>query len=432
MAEMLIDKKLQDQMVTWRRDLHKHAESGFLEMRTASRVAAFLDSLGYAMKVAEEVMDAKERMGVPPQEVLDEHYKWAEQNGADMGWLPRFKAGMTGIVATLETGKPGPVLAYRFDMDALDIQEEMREGHIPFEKGFTSMNESKMHACAHDGHTSIGLGFAKTLMDGKEELTGTIKLIFQPAEEGTRGAKSLVKAGVVDDVDFFIAMHLGTGVPSGEFVAGNSGFLATTKMDIEFKGKAAHAGGKPEEGRNALMAASSAVLGLYGIPRHSAGASRVNVGVLNAGSGRNIIPSSASMKVETRGETSEINDYIREQALAVIEGAAKMYGVEASIEIVGEAKSSMPSEELVDTLAEVARTSPYFKTVVPWSADSAGSEDATYYMERVKELGGQATYCIVGSDLAAGHHNERFDFDEASMPAAVDVLYRAAVKLSNA
>lgn len=432
MAEMLIEDELKNEMISWRRDLHRHAESGFLEMRTASRVASFLESLGYGLKVAEEVMDAKERMGVPAQEVLDAHYKWAEQNGADIGWLPKFKDGMTGIVATLETGKPGPVLAYRFDMDALDIQEDMSEGHIPFEKGFTSMNESKMHACGHDGHTSIGLGFAKMLMDKKEELAGTIKLIFQPAEEGTRGAKSMTEAGVVDGVDYFIAMHLGTGVPSGEFVAGNSGFLATTKMDIEFKGKAAHAGGKPEEGRNALMAASSAVLGLYGIPRHSAGASRVNVGVLNAGSGRNIIPSSASMKLETRGETSEINDYIREQALAVIEGAAKMYGVEAAIEIVGEAKSSMPSEELVDVLAEVAKTSPYFKTVMPWSADSAGSEDATYYMERVKELGGQATYCIVGSDLAAGHHNERFDFDEASMPAAVDVLYRSAVKLSRA
>lgn len=431
MAEMLIDEKLQDQMVTWRRDLHKHAESGFLEMRTASRVAAFLDFLGYGLKVAEEVMDANERMGVPPQGILDAHYRWAEQNGADIDWLPKFKDGMTGIVATLQTGKPGPVLAYRFDMDALDIQEEMSGGHIPFEKGFTSMNEAKMHACAHDGHTSIGLGFAKTVMDNKDNLAGTIKLIFQPAEEGTRGAKSMVKAGVVDDTDFFIAMHLGTGVPSGEFVAGNSGFLATTKMDVMFKGIASHAGGKPEEGRNALMAASSAVLGLYGIPRHSAGASRVNVGVLNAGSGRNIIPSSAAMKIESRGETSEINDYVREQALAVLEGAAQMYGVEATIDIVGEAKSSMPSEELVDTLAAVAETSPYVKKVTPWSTDSAGSEDATYYMERVKELGGLATYCIVGSDLAAGHHNERFDFDEASMPGAVDVLYRSAVKLSN-
>lgn len=431
MVEKIVDETLQNQLVSWRRDLHKHAESGFLEMRTASLVASYLESLGYGLKVADEVMNAEERMGVPPQEVLDAHYKWAEENGADIDWLPRFKGGMTGIVATLETGKPGPVLAYRFDMDALDIQEDMSEGHIPFKKGFTSLNNLKMHACGHDGHTSIGLGLAHVLMNRKEELAGTIKLIFQPAEEGTRGAKSMVEAGVVDDVDLFIATHLGVGVPSGEFVAGNSGFLATTKMDIAFKGLASHAGGKPEEGRNALMAASSAVLALYGIPRHSGGASRVNVGVLNAGSGRNIIPSQASMKVETRGETSEVNDYIRSQALAVLEGAAKMYGVEVEINIVGEAKSSMPSEELVDRLESAAKTSPYFDKVTAWLTDAAGSEDATYYMEKVKANGGLATYCIVGSDLSAGHHNERFDFDEASLPAAVDVLYRSAQNLSN-
>ncbi|HSP23473.1 MAG TPA: amidohydrolase [Planococcus sp. (in: firmicutes)] len=422
---------LKEQMIKWRRDLHKHAESGFLEMRTASLVAPYLEALGYDLEMAEDVMKAEQRMGVPSQEILDAHYGWAEQNGADLDWLPKFKGGMTGIVATLQTGKPGPVLAYRFDMDALDIQEDMVEGHVPFEKGFASMNPSKMHACGHDGHTAIGLGLAKALMANKEGLSGTIKLIFQPAEEGTRGAKSMVEAGVVDDVDFFIAMHLGIGVPTGEFIAGNSGFLATTKLDVAFKGVASHAGGKPEEGRNALTAASSAVLALYGIPRHSAGASRINVGVLNAGSGRNIVAPLAEMKVETRGETSEINDYIRSQAIAVLTGAAAMYGVEVEVDIVGEAKSSMPSSKLVDDLAAIAEKSPYFNTVTAWSTDAAGSEDATYYMERVKELGGSATYCIVGSDLAAGHHNERFDFDEASMPAAVDVLLRSALSISN-
>lgn len=431
MLEIVIDEQLQEHMIEWRRDLHKHAESGFLEMRTASLVASHLSKLGYSLKMAEEVMEADQRMGMPSQKNLDDHYKWAEQNGANLEWLPNFKDGMTGIVAVLETGKPGSVLAYRFDMDALDIQEELAEGHLPFDQGFQSVNADKMHACAHDGHTSIGLGFAKTLMNNKEKLTGTIKLIFQPAEEGTRGAKSMVAAGVVDDVDVFIAMHLGIGVPTGEFVAGNSGFLATTKIDVIFKGEASHAGGKPEEGRNALMAASSAVLGLYGIPRHSAGASRVNIGVLNAGSGRNIIPGSAQMKIETRGETSEINDYIRSQAFAVLSGAAAMYGVDVATEVVGEAKSSIPSRELVEMLYDVAQSSPYFTKTIDWSTDSAGSEDATYYMEHVKAHGGLATYCVVGSDLAAGHHNERFDFDEASMLSAVDILYRSALKLSN-
>lgn len=139
MTEKLIDERLQQEMVKWRRDLHKHAESGFLEMRTASLVASRLAGLGYQLQMAGDVMQADQRMGVPNQETLDAHYKWAEQNGADLDWLPNFKDGMTGIVALLETGKPGPVLAYRFDMDALDIQEELAEGHIPFDQGFQSV-----------------------------------------------------------------------------------------------------------------------------------------------------------------------------------------------------------------------------------------------------------------------------------------------------
>ena len=339
--------------------------------------------------------------------------------------------GMTGVVGILDTGRPGPIVAFRVDMDALDIQEDLTDAHLPFKEGFASVNDNMMHACGHDGHTSIGLGLATILMQEKENLKGTIKLIFQPAEEGTRGAKSMTEAGVVDDVDYFIATHIGLGIPLGEIVAGDGGFLATTKLDVEFKGVASHAGGKPNEGKNALMAASTAVLGLYGIPRHSEGASRVNVGVLNAGSGRNIIAPNAFMKVETRGVTSEINDYIREQAFQVIHGAAAMYGTTATIDIVGEAMSSMPSEELVKIVANAARKSEAISNVTEMNLQPSGSEDATYFMERVKNRGGLATYTIIGSPLAAGHHNERFDYDEKVLSIAVDVLARTAFELSN-
>ncbi|PSL40358.1 aminobenzoyl-glutamate utilization protein A [Planomicrobium soli] len=423
-------EELRPQLQTWRRDFHKYAESGFLEMRTASIVAAYLEKLGYKVKAGSEVMKAEERMGVPDEEVLIKHEKWAKENGADEKWLQKLTGGMTGVVGILETGKPGPVIAFRVDMDALDIQEELSEDHIPFAEGFASVNANMMHACGHDGHTAMGLGLASLLIQQKDRFKGTFKLIFQPAEEGTRGAKSMTEAGIVDDVDYFVATHLGTGVPAGEIVAGNAGFLATTKMDVVFKGKASHAGGRPHEGKNALMAASTAVLGLYGIPRHADGASRVNVGVLQAGSGRNIIPSQALLKIETRGETSEINDYIREQALNVLNGAATMYDTEVAVNIVGEARSSMPSPELVEIVAKAAGQSPFVEKVTKLSTDAAGSEDATYFMERVKEKGGLATYIIVGTPLAAGHHNERFDYDEEVLPTGVDVLARIAASLA--
>lgn len=129
-----------------------------------------------------------------------------------------FSGGFTGIVATLDTGKPGPTLAFRVDMDALDLNEDLTEQHRPHAEGFSSCNAHMMHACGHDGHTAIGLGLAHILKQFQSQLTGRIKIIFQPAEEGTRGAKSMATAGVVDDVDFFVAIHIGTGVPKGELV----------------------------------------------------------------------------------------------------------------------------------------------------------------------------------------------------------------------
>ncbi len=106
--------------------------------------------------------------------------------GAPEKWLAPFEGGFTGIVATLNTGRPGPTLAFRVDMDALDLSEALDESHRPFRDGFASCNPGMMHACAHDGHTTIGLGLARVLKQNEAQLNGTLKLIFQPAEEGTR------------------------------------------------------------------------------------------------------------------------------------------------------------------------------------------------------------------------------------------------------
>lgn len=133
-------------------------------------------------------------------------------------------------------------MAFRVDMDALDLSEEQDVSHRPYRDGFASCNAGMMHACGHDGHTAIGLGLAHTLKQFESGLHGVIKLIFQPAEEGTRGARAMVDAGVVDDVDYFTAVHIGTGVPAGTVVCGSDNFMATTKFDAHFTGIAAHAG----------------------------------------------------------------------------------------------------------------------------------------------------------------------------------------------
>lgn len=419
---------LHSQLKNWRRDFHQYPELGFLEMRTSTIVADTLEKLGYDIKIGLEVMHPDFTMGKPSPEETAAHYEWAKNNGAVLKYLDKVSEGYTGIAATLRTGIDGPTVVYRVDMDALPIYESESAEHFPLQQGFRSVN-NEMHACGHDVHTSIGLGLASLLMENKEKLKGTVKILFQPAEEGTRGARSMVEAGAVDDADYFIATHIGTGVPFNHFLGSNNGFLATTKLDVTFKGISSHAGGQPEEGKNAMLAAANAVINLNAIPRHSGGATRINVGELHAGSGRNVIADRASLKIETRGTTSELNDYMKQYAESIIKGAAGMFQVDYHIEIVGEGKSAEGSTELATVLVEAAE-SEQLVTQLEENKPS-GSEDATFFINRVQEQGGQATYCVFGTDLAAGHHNEAFDVNEDSMMPAVQTLFNSAVLLTN-
>ncbi|CAG9295436.1 M20 family metallo-hydrolase [Celerinatantimonas diazotrophica] len=419
---------LTQKMVEWRRDLHKHPESGWVEFRTATLVADKLDKLGYELAVGRDVICAESRMGVPEEEFLEAQKERALQQGALAKWIDAFDGGFTGIVATLDTGIPGPTVGLRVDMDALDLEESSDCQHVPEQCGFSSINHNMAHACGHDGHTAIGLGVAHYLMENKAQLCGKIKLIFQPAEEGTRGAKSMADAGVVDDVDLFIAIHIGTGVPDGEVICGSDNFLATTKFDVNFHGVPAHAGGNPEKGHNAILAAAQATIGLYSISRHCDGASRINVGVLNGGTGRNVIAQHAHLKVECRGENNDINDYMFARSQAIIQGVAQMYEVEYDIEVVGAAQRSIPSPEWVTFIAQKANELQSFSKVHHGRKGAAGSEDATYFMERVKQHGGQATYMIFGTELAAGHHNDKFDFNESVLQNALILLSKVVIE----
>ena len=158
-----------------------------------------------------------------------------------------------------------------------------------------------------------------------------MRLIFQPGEEGCRGAWAMTQKGVVDGSDYFLALHIGGGVPSGTFGLNSLGYLCTTKFDAHFTGRPAHAAGAPHEGRNALLAAAAVALGLHTIAPHRDGAMRVNVGVLNAGMGRNVIAEHAEMKVETRGENQEVADYVYARAVEVLKGATAMYGTTVTL-----------------------------------------------------------------------------------------------------
>ena len=419
---------LQNWMVQVRRDLHIYAEPGWSEFRTSSIVAEELSRLGYRIMMGKEIIEETAVMG-RDEKIIPEQIQRAMDQGAKQKWLDRMD-GFTGVVGILDTGKPGPVISLRFDIDAVEVNEVNDDKHRPFKEGFSSVNPGAMHACGHDGHTAMGLGLAHVLMEKKEELSGKVKLIFQPAEEGVRGAKAIVEKRVLDDSDHFIALHLGMGLPTGKIIGGSSGFLCTTKFDVEYHGRSAHAGAAPNEGHNALLAASTAALNMHAIAPHKDGVSRINVGILRAGEGRNVVPPSAFMKVETRGETEEIASYMFQKASKIVASSASMYETEYTLEKMGESITASSDKELVDTVTGVASEIKDFDQVEKY-ARLGGSDDAAWMMKRVQEKGGRSTYIMLGSDIAAGHHNEYFDFDESALSMGVKLLFQVIDKLTS-
>jgi len=413
--------EITEELIGIRRDFHKFAESGWYEMRTSSIIARKLTEIGVdEVLVGEQVCKKDARMGVPSVEALDASYARAVEQGGDPEFLPYTKGGMTGVIGVIRCGE-GPTVAMRFDIDALGVIEEQDTSHRPSAEGFASVNEGMMHACGHDGHAAIGLGVAKVLMQIRNQLYGTIKLIFQPAEEGVRGAKSIVENGHLDDVDFCIGSHISKLKPNAQEVVvtpGSYGSLATTKYDVYFHGLSAHAGGSPEKGKNVMLAMATAIMNLYAIPRHSAGTTRINVGTVNAGSGRNVIADIAKMEIELRGETTEINNYVVEYARNVIETAAKMHGCEYEIKVMGGAES-LRSDIIMADYVRSAATKVNLKVSKEDMSKNGGSEDYSYMMNRVQEQGGIATFMRVHTNTAAPAHNRRFDFDEVVIPNAV-------------
>jgi len=422
-------KFMEKRIIKYRRDFHKYAEIGWGEYRTASIIAKSLEELGFKIMIGREVIDNKSRMGLPPEKVMNLQYQRAISEGAVEKYADKLKGGFTGVVGEIKNGD-GPTIGFRFDIDAVEMQETSTENHLPYQENFNSIHEEAMHACGHDGHISIGLGLAEVLSEIKEEIRGTIKLIFQPAEEGTRGSKAMVEAGIVDDVDYLFGMHIGVKAKkTGEFFCGTGGFLATSKFDVYFKGLPAHAGFCPQEGKNALLSASTAVLNLYAIPRHGRGATRINVGKMSAGTGRNVIPANAHLMVETRGEDSELNNYMKDHAEEIIRDSARMYGVEYRIIKMGEAENAYSDITLMRKVYNIAKKNKIFPYLREEKVNIDASEDFTHMMKRVTTRGGKASYFMLGSNLKGNHHTSNFDFDESVLIKGIEILSLIALDL---
>lgn len=414
----------EESLVDWRRTLHRYPEVGWTEYRTTYMIGEELRALGFELSVGKVACESSERMGVPNPETLSGHEKRAREAEVPEQWMKEMEGGNTGLVAQLDTGREGSHFALRFDIDALEIRESDAQTHLPSVEGFRSTQEGVMHACGHDGHAVIGIGVARFIHRYRETLKGKFTLLFQPAEEGGRGAKAMVGRGWLDDVDYFLSGHIGIrSLDLGEVVATTSGFFCTTKIDATFRGKSAHAGGDPHRGRNALLAGASTALHLHGIPRHGEGATRINVGRIVAGTGRNVVPDRAKLELETRGETEELNRYMVSEAKRTIRGAALLYDVEEDIEIVGESTDATCDEEWISIVEQACAPSQAITQVLP-HAHFGVSEDATFMINRVQQQGGKATYLLFGSPIVEGHHHPNFDYKEEVLFIAIETLSR--------
>ena len=406
-----------------RRDLHAHPEVGWTEYRTGALVAEALDDFGYDLYLGADALDAGARMGVPGDADLAGARERAAEAGAPTEYLDAFDA-TTGLVAERSFGT-GPAVGIRVDMDALPITESSDADHRPASEGFASRHPGEMHACGHDGHTAIGLGVAREFAGaeaGAESFDGTLRLFFQPAEEGLRGGLAMSRTDLIE-VDHFLALHLGLGRETGTVVAGLDRPYASTKVEARFEGASAHAGNEPEAGRNALQAAAAAVTGLYGLPRDSRGVTRVNVGEVHSPNAQNVIAEEARLRYEVRSDDGEVADELGRRAERVLSGAARMHGVDVSTATIGEASTFQADDAMVGAVADAARAADGVDRVVERDRLTA-SEDAAHLVRAVQASGGDATYVGVGASNAAGHHMPRFDVEEAALDVAVDVVAR--------
>lgn len=422
----MINSYVED-MVRIRRRIHRRPEEGWTEFETTWLVTEYLRELGLPVTVGIANINPDDVLGRDPA-LVQAAIERALAHGVPQSFIDE-TGGYTGAVAILDTGRPGPVTAFRSDLDCVLVQESLDPSHLPAQLGFASEREGLMHGCGHDAHTAVGLAVARWLVDHKDELCGKFKLIFQPAEEGVRGARAMVGSGLVDDVDYFLGGHVGGCAKLGEVGVMDGGFLASTKFDVTITGTPAHAGNAPHLGNSALMAAAAACLMLQGIPRHGDGPTRVSVGTLHAGEGRNVIAAQAKLQMEVRGDTEEVNAYMRDYVYDIFAGVDKAYRVHSEISIAGESTTLLQSPELYDVVESVMHEVTG-ATVIPRIHVPSGSEDCALFIRRVIQKGGQAAFILYGCNHP-GHHRPTFDVqDEQSLPLAFQIYTGFAKKVN--
>ena len=372
-----------DDLVRVRRDIHQYPELGFQEFRTSNIVAETLQQLGYEV-----------------------------QRGI----------AQTGVVGLLEGSQPGPTVMLRFDMDALPIQE-LTQG------GYASKTSGIMHACGHDGHVSMGLGLAQILSSYQDQMEGTLKLVFQPAEEGLGGAFAMMADGVLEDPrpDVVFAMHLWTGVPYGKIrTAVGPTMAASSVFTLTVQGKGGH-GAAPHESIDPILAAAHIVTALQSIVSRNVDPQEsvvVTVGQMTAGTTFNVIPDHATLKGTVRSYNNEIHHIIYRRILEMARNVSTAFRCTASMETVAIVPAVVNAVEPTEIVNRVARQVVGAENLI--HSREMASEDMGYILEEIP-----GCYFFIGArneekGFVFPHHHPQFDFDERAMINGVATMAYAA------
>lgn len=373
-------------LVAWRRDFHRHPELGFQEVRTSGIVAGHLRELGL------EVQTGVATTGV---------------------------VGVLEGTAPLRAGGSGkkPVVMLRFDMDALPITEENTTD-------YASETPGAMHACGHDGHVAMGIGVARLLARRRNELCGSVKLVFQPAEEGLGGAEKMIKEGAMLNPrpDVTLAIHVFSQLPSGQVAAGEGPVMATAeRFHCTVTGRGGH-GATPHQTVDAIVVAAQIVTALQTVVSRNVDPQQpavVSVGSLHAGTAFNIIAEKAELWGTIRTFDAGTRDVVVRRVREVIEGTARTMGGSAELdiqELTGAVVNDAGAAARVRHAAARVVGADHVTAQQRWMA----SDDMSCFMQ---EVGG--CYFFIGGARSASefpHHNPRFDFDEAVLPQGVAIL----------
>ena len=376
-------RTLQPQLTVWRRQIHQRPELGFQEEQTATLISQKLSEWGI------------------------EHQR---------------RVAKTGIVAVIPGHKPGPVLAIRADMDALPIQELN-------DIEYRSEQPGVMHACGHDGHVAIALGTAYYLSQHRDSFSGTVKFIFQPAEEGPGGAKPMIEAGALEspDVDAIIGLHLWNSLPVGTLGVRTGALMAASEFfHCTIHGRGGH-GAIPHQTVDSIVIAAQIVNALQTIVSRNVDPLKsaiVTVGELHAGSALNAIANHARMSGTVRYFDDAQSGFFEQRLHQVIGGICQSYGATYSLDYNALYPPVINDPDITELVRSVALSVVETPAGVVPDCQTMAGEDMSFFLKAVP-----GCYFFLGSanvseGLTYPHHHPRFNFDESVLSTGVEMFVR--------